>query len=143
MFRDTSSEADVKDLFRKLSKLLHPDLGGNSYLFNKLIIAKNKQLELLSEPVKEREKYSEKDFEDCDYFRESRTSVDLSDEMPNELMTIIFSYSKEHKGFNPSFFNKMRDVYNEKGKISANQFNALIRTFRAFRMEEWYESFNE
>jgi len=139
MFRYCKDTQEIKQLFRKLSKLLHPDTGGDAELMSLLIRAKEDS----SKNIKETTNTPGSSVEDYDYFEQAYGPVDLSDDIPNQMIEIMVDYAKSHENFDPAFLIKMKDIYEEKGEISAGQYNALLRVFTAFRMEEWNESAND
>lgn len=147
MFRYEKTEKGVKSLFKKLSKYLHPDLGGDSELFKILLNSKDDALSKIKEERMKRsyERWGcgdveEEKQEDDGYFKKAVNPVDLMDEMPNKMIEIMVEYSKSHENFDPSFLIKMKEIYEKDGRLSANRFNALLGVFKSFRMEEWYES---
>lgn len=143
MFQMQMCDENVKSLFRKLSKYLHPDVGGDKDLFRMLVDARDGQLSYLkdinemADRCEEEEDELEQDNDWDGEFRKIEDNIYKNDGMLIAVIEIMSSYSKSHNKFDPSFLIKMIDACEEKGFMTANQFNALLKTFKAFRMEEW------
>jgi curved DNA-binding protein CbpA len=132
MFHRCKNEEDSKKLFRKLAMHLHPDQGGENDLM--MLLKEHYQI-WLADPdrFKKRKKSTsvlyEKSLEDIMH-GDPRISI-IDD---------ILKYAEKHPTFNNAYTLSVRKFLNNKGHISSNQYNSLVKTYYAFKMHEKEEA---
>lgn len=131
MFHKCASRADVKTLFRKLALLIHPDKGGEVELM--ILLQESYEMALAYHEVLDREESKEKKPP------RSNTQTAVEDIISGDerllIINKIIKYAVKHPKFNTSFVESIEEFLEEKGYITAAQFNALNKVFFAFRMD--------
>lgn len=123
MLRKCTNEDELKSLYRKLAKHLHPDTGGDNELMKALQEAYEKQIGIINNEKESKSKKS---------YRKS-SDISLSDE---ELINAILDYADKHPTFDDEFILSVRDSYAEYGSLTQPQRDALERVYKAFRMDK-------
>ena len=126
MFHRSQTKAEGKSLFRKLAMRLHPDHGGDNDLMILLQETYDKFIETFDDHiVKDSPLVYEKVYENVE-----------SGDIRLKLLVDIMSYGEQHKKFNTDFCESILDFLDEKGYITSSQYNALLKTYFAFKMNE-------
>lgn len=131
MFHNCRSKEDVKSLFRRLAKYLHPDHGGDAKLMILLQEARDQAEEILDGY----EEYETKHKEDREYYtvyddiRAGDPLLSIFDE--------IDRYAAKNKRFDMSYTNSVWEYLEKNGYITSNQFNGLVKIYYAFRMDQF------
>lgn len=136
MFEVCKSTEEVKNLFRKLARHLHPDAGGDSFLMNRLQESKEYHLwkmSLPNESTKDCETKT-KDYK-TEGYEESYEDI-FEEDSRIEIIQDIFNYAKSHPRFCTSFVESVSDYLEKKGYITSAQYNSLVRCYYAFRMNQ-------
>ena len=130
MFRECKTEKEVKELYRSLSKYLHPDRGGNHDLFIKLTQAYEKSLGKTEGKKEESNKDSSKIYttqhQDISVFSEN---IDFT------LFAEILLYSKNHPRFKIDFLMSVIEFGKENKFVTSSQYNSLVKVYYSFRMD--------
>lgn len=130
MFHRSQNKEAAKTLFRRLAMRLHPDHGGE----NDLMV-------LLQESY---EKYNETFYEEIQKdeplgYETAYENIDEGDQRL-KLLIDIMAYGKAHKKFNTQFCESILEFLDEKGYITSSQYNALLKTYYAFKMNEFNQT---
>lgn len=132
MFHKCSSEEEAKKLFRRLALRLHPDAGGDS----DLMILLQEWYEYSREAINESSKKQEKETKwSGEKYHKSYENIYSGDERLH-IIVEIFAYSDSHKKFDPSMTESINEYLSENGYITSAQYNALVRVYYAFRMDQ-------
>jgi len=128
MFFLCKTEDEIKKLFRKLAIYLHPDKGGDVYLMNLLIEAREHASKCIS-------RENIRDVEESQAFKNACEDIYLSDSRL-DIIDHILEYAKLHKSFNNKFTISVKDFLLQKGYITSMQYNSLVKIYYSFRMDE-------
>jgi len=132
LFSECEDEAEGKALFRRLAKLLHPDMGGDNELMALLKNAhENFKISMLtpnSKAYRKPPKYQKKQ-----KYNKVYEEVFI-DDPEIKIIEDIFEYAKNHKKFNISYVSSIKDFLNENGYVTEGQYNGLVRIYTSFRM---------
>jgi curved DNA-binding protein CbpA len=165
MFHRCKNESEGKTLYRKLAKVLHPDLGGSDDLmvllketydsfteqlmeFRRRQEAEKSYYEYCSDQkksnaktyasAKKQESRSRKDWPGK--YQEVDSSLDIEEEEDVKKCKIfdeVFTYAKEHPSFDQTFVVSVFSNFCSKGSISAKAYNAVVKIYYTFHMHEW------
>jgi len=146
MWNNCKNLDECKNLFRRLALRLHPDHGGSDDL---MILLKESYDEKLmtfekrkrSPSKAKKEVKPEKTFTNTDWtrgepFKAVLDDVGMLDPQLIDLIEEIFDYSCANPKFKSDFFDSVLDFLNEKKYVTSGQFNALIKIYYSFRMNE-------
>lgn len=154
MFHKCKNEADRKALFRRLAKKLHPDHGGEHELM--ILLQECYEIE-----IKKHEGKKGYDYEDLQREWDKRSQNEKK-EPPKEkprpkpfdgsydtvfedvyegderirIIHEILAFSATHPTFDASFTLSVSEYLSEHGFITTAQFNALVKIYYAFKMDE-------
>lgn len=134
MWHRCTTEEEVKDLFKKLAFRLHPDHGGTE----ELMILLNESYETAKyfydalNKEKEKPKFTE---ENPGKYQKSFSDLTLGDERL-QVINEILDYARTRKSFNTDFVISIVDYANENGFVTSAQYNSLLKTYYAFKMNE-------
>jgi|SRR5579859_485708 len=133
MFHECNTFEEKKKLYRRLSKHLHPDCGGDDDLMSLLTRAYESSIAFSSfepddEDVEEEEWDGGVRHESSRIYNSSPKTV---------LIDIILSYAKENKGFKTDFVKSIKDYLEKNGSISAKQYNCLVDLFYQRDIDKW------
>jgi len=144
MFHKCESPTQIKDLFRKLAKRLHPDHGGSDSLMILLQDAKQDadlRLELISSMDDHQEKSSKKKKPKWKssgrYSVEDDADLIYSDDSRVEILDDILLFAKHHKSFDASFTESIYEYLEDRGYITSPQYNALVRIYYGRKINKW------
>lgn len=135
MFEKCKNEQEVKELFRRLAKHLHPDVGGEADLMARLQDSKNYHIELFQsmsaaeakeKAQQQNERYYQNVFED----------VFSGQHNIEELIYEMEEYAKQQPRFNRSFLDDVTKFLEGNGYITSSQYNALVKIYYSFRMDK-------
>jgi len=127
MFHHCKTKEEVKSLYFKLANFLHPDKGGDCYLFSLLKETYEMALEL---------KVSSKSKNSSGKKYETVYDDVLEDEEAIKIIDDIYEYAKAHPKYKTDFLDSVNEFLNDKGYITSSQYNSLVRAFYAFKMNE-------
>ena len=133
MFHKCQTESDVKALFRKLAFYLHPDHGGDKDLFILLEETKINELKRFRISSDKMNKNSTHEKKRSYKYEEAEDDIHVGDERL-EIFKEIYAFADKHKSFCTSFLNSVHDYLEERGYITCNQYNALVRLYVRFRI---------
>lgn len=132
MFEQCKDKSEIKSLFRKLAKYLHPDVGGDSYLMNRLQESKEYhelKLALDTEINREEQKKSRRGYE--------KVYEDVHvDDWEFTIIDEIYSYALKNKSFSTQWIDSIYEYYEIKGYITSAQYNTLVKCYYSFNMHE-------
>jgi len=126
MFEKCLTATEVKELFRKLAKFLHPDVGGDAYLMNRLQESRDYFISLIENCEKLQNQQEPK-------YHKSYEDVLLGDENL-EIIQDILRYAQTHPKFTTNFVESVEAFLEENGYITSAQYNALVKCYYAFKM---------
>lgn len=126
MFRFCKTRDELKQLYRELSKFLHPDKNGDHDLFIRLTHAYEYSLDELegNKPKKENKSHDMK-YNNIIYDVESEEF---------DIIIEIFAYAKRNKRFSLDFTNSVLEFGKKNSFITSHQYNSLIRVHSSFQM---------
>jgi len=134
MFEKCTNQEECKKLFRRLSKHLHPDMGGEDDLFIMLQDSyefHQKSFEIKKNPFNNKIKTN---YSSVKYSR-SYENVNLGDERLN-IIEEISSYSENHQKFDTKFIDSIVEFLESSKFITAGQYNSLVKIYYNFRMDK-------
>lgn len=151
MFHKCKDEAEVKAIFRRVAKRLHPDHGGEHELM--ILLQESYEMALESKKVKEKSYTDYMDELKREYEKRAKEPPKPKWEPFNgiyekvtekveegdprlEILDEIFDYSSRHESFDESFAHSVRDFLHERGFLTSMQYNALVKIYYAFNMNE-------
>lgn len=140
MFQNCKNEQEIKELYRKLAKRLHPDSGGDHSLM--ILLTNDYETALMLKASAGKQKADnarkKKNNKHCSYSMTSDSTIELGD---TNLMIIddILHYAEKNKSFDTKFVNSISDFLTERGYITGAQYNKLVNIYRAFRMDNQHE----
>lgn len=130
MFRSCQNEESIRKLYRRLANFLHPDKGGESDLMVILTNAYEKALiefkKSENSKVKPEAKYQNV-YDDILY--------DEDDER-FEIIEDILAYSEKNPRYKTDYLNSIKEFIDKNGFITSAQYNSLVKTYYAFRMDK-------
>lgn len=132
MFHNCNNEKDAKELFRRLAHYLHPDKGGESDLMILLQQAYENTLMIFKEIEKMNIEQTSKSVLK---YKNVYEDVPINDPKI-DIIKEIFRYSNQHPSFKTSYIESVRDYGIEKGYVTSSQYNHLVKTYYAFRMDK-------
>ena len=142
MFHNCTNKEDVKKLFRRIAKHLHPDSGGEHDLM--ILLQESYQisfdfyenLEKLEkeEETKRRQEEERKRKQQVKAYEKTEEDVHEEDQRL-EIIDKIRRYSENHKKFKLDFVESIEETLENRGYITSGQFNALVKIFYNFRMD--------
>ena len=150
MFSKCSTESEAKTLFRSLAKRLHPDHGGSAILMKHLKEAYDEFINVIScldeaqesqqqQSQQQKKRRKSNPVYECNKYERVYEDLELGDERL-ELLDDMYKYAREHSKFDTSFINSINAFLEEKEYITEGQYNALLNTYKAFRMGEQKEN---
>lgn len=128
MFHKCKSKKECKSLYFKIAQFLHPDKGGDSYLFSLLNDSYEMALEFnkeINSHVDEKRKYASvvEDVYDSDL-----DALQIVEE--------IYEYAKTHPKFSTDYLDSVSEFLEERGFMTSSQYNSLVRVYYSFKMEK-------
>jgi hypothetical protein len=136
MFQECKTVEEKKKLYRRLSKHLHPDCGGDVDLMSLLTRTYESSIAFSNfEP--DDDEYEDEEWDGVIRHESSRI-YNSSDK--TVLIDIILNYAKENKGFKTDFVKSIKDYLEKNGSISAKQYNCLVDLFYQRDMDKWVKA---
>jgi curved DNA-binding protein CbpA len=140
MFFEFKTESEIKKLFRRFAKFLHPDQGGDAELMSLLMEyykyslqeLHGKKSEIEKELFKQRE---EKERNQENKYKRVYEDVILGDDAL-KMVDEMKAYAKLCSNFKSDFFSSVMDFLDEKGYVTYRQYNSLLKVYLAFKMWE-------
>lgn len=158
MFHRCKTEQEIKTLFRRVSKRLHPDLGGEHEL---MIILQ----ESYEEALRSRQNASEPSFDDLtrEYAKsspkqhkkeskpkkpqwepfngiyEKMTENVYAQDPRAQIIIDILLYAADHPSFKADFVISVSHFMEDAGFMTSLQYNSLVKIYYAFEMKEWMD----
>ena len=133
MFQECKSNDEKKKLYRRLSKFLHPDCGGDGDLM--ILLTKTYEASIAFAAFEpDDDDYEEEDW-DGTFRHESSRIYNSSEKL--DIIDIIFAYAKEHKTFKKDFVKSIKEYLDKTGSISAKQYNCLVDLYYSRKIDEW------
>jgi hypothetical protein len=130
MFINCQDEDSMKKLYRRLANFLHPDKGGEADLMIMLTKSFERALINLKKSananVKPDAKY-QNIYEDILY--------DLEDERLGIIKEIL-KYSEKYPRYKTDYINSIIEYMDNNGFITSSQYNSLVKSYYAFRMDK-------
>jgi curved DNA-binding protein CbpA len=129
MFRNCQDEESIKKLYRRLANFLHPDKGGEADLM--IMLTKSFERSLVDfkksekKYVKPDAKY-ENTYDDIPYEKEDKRF---------DLIKDILKYAKNNPKYKKDYIESIMEFINNNGFITSAQYNSLVKTYYAFRMD--------
>lgn len=142
MFQSCKNLSEAKNLFRKLALRLHPDCGGSPEMMVCLTQAHESFIQKMKgvnakEKLKSSMRY-ENVFEEIMF----HTATDWESERLS-ILGEIAKYAKFHKHFNCAYVSSVIEFAEENGFITSGQYNALVKIYYAFRINDWIDNVYE
>lgn len=139
MFHNCKNIQDVKKLFRKAAKFLHPDYGGENELM--ILLKESYQMACeFHEKIDKEEKNSEnEDHEKNRVYEKSFEDVNEGDERL-KIISEIQEYADRNSHFETKFVDSVSEYLEKNGFITSGQFNALVNIYYNFRMDKKEEA---
>ncbi len=139
MFHRCKDKDDAKILFRRLAKHLHPDCGGET----DLMIILQECYEMYLNPKEKKESQTESPKKenvrpDLKY-QQTEYNVDSDEIEKLKILNEIFEYAKYHPKYNLYYLESVEEYLAEHGYVTSAQYNALVKAYYAFRMDQPYE----
>lgn len=134
MFQECKTDEDRKKLYRRLSKHLHPDCGGEADLM--ALLTRSYESSMSKSSFSAAMEAEEEEW-DCVIRHESKNIYRSSDKI--FLIDIILKYAKEHPKFKTDFVLSVKKWLSAHGFITAKQYNCLVDLFYDKKMNEWLE----
>lgn len=139
MFSNCNSK-EVKILFRQLCHYLHPDKGGDSMLFDKLINARDLRLKELNKKEDKFEKVYEekvyKEYVEGEFPKEFEEDKIFKGDPRLKIFDYIFKYQKISKSFKIEFTLSVHNYLLENGFCTSSQYNSLVKMYYSFNMKD-------
>lgn len=147
MFHRCRTEQDIKTLFRRVAKFLHPDMGGNHELMIILQESYDQALESLKgsnksvydfyEDLKKNYKDPPKPkWEAFDGIYQKMTERVWWGDPRLEIIDEIKDYARDHEKFKLDFVESVEEFLIENEYITSKQFNVLVNIYYSFAMDE-------
>jgi hypothetical protein len=144
MFHRCNTSDEMKKLYRRLSLHLHPDSGGENDLMVLLTEWYDTSKGLLDHPrEKPPHRRSAPNSHHSAQFPGDYQYVDdkvFSGDDALDIFEEMYFYSKSHPKWDAEFLENMEDFLEKKGFLTQNQYNALVKTYYAFHMNEQKKS---
>jgi len=139
-FENCKNKDELRQMYRKLAHLLHPDKGGS----NELMMILNKYFEICEETFEKDdtnygeklwEKYKNACKENNMCFIYEKTDEPIYETDPrSSILENIEKYASKHPKFKLDYLETVQDYMDRNKFITAGQYNALVKTWNAFRM---------
>lgn len=157
MFHNCKNSDDAKTLYRRLAKILHPDIGGSS----DLMILMQESYERFIEKNALKNEIEEKYYGGFAYSKKKENkNNDLKNKYPGKYQDVdnfirsedlesiylfyeILQYSKHHKSFDSRFIISVYDTLMFDKMISAKAYNSCLKVYYAFHMHTWFKQNEE
>lgn len=134
MFRKCKTAEEIKTLFRRLSKFLHPDVGGDvdlMTLLNECYREQLDQIQSIGKPKKVKRTPSPKDS-----FSPVRESRVLYEDPRSDMIIYIMGYMQRNPEFKSEFLQSIVDFFSRKKYVTGKQYNAALNIYYMYAMEE-------
>lgn len=149
MFFKCLTTTECKNLFKRLAKKLHPDLGGDHDLMILLKEAYEERyssLEIFEQLRNEKPKDETKSYTfkkknkpepaPWDGIYEKVTDDIYRGDPRLSIIDEILNYASKNPTFKTDFTNSVKGFLDKKDYITSSQFNTLIKIYFSFRMDE-------
>ena len=121
-------------MFRRLSLKLHPDCGGEADL---MILLQECYENKLKELSPKQTNYPPKNPTNQTHQKFQNVYSDVILGNPAlHILPEIFEYAKSHKSFKTDYLDSVYEFLSENGYITSSQYNSLLKTYYAFRMDK-------
>jgi hypothetical protein len=133
MFFECKSVEEKKKLYRRLSKYLHPDCGGEGDLMALLTRSYESSISFSGfEPDDD-----DPEEEEWDGVVRHESSRVYNTSSKTILIDVIMAYAKDTPGFKIDFVKSIKDYLEKNGSISAKQYNCLVDLYYSRKIDEW------
>jgi hypothetical protein len=140
MFRKCQTKDEIRELYKRIVFLFKQEPQGGSDLISLLNKCAKESAERTDYREKLRQKHKE-DYSQTKYCKENGKyqdaieDVDDSDERLNIIYN-IHQFANKNPGYKIEFVVSLENYLEDKGKISAAQYNALVKSYYAMKMYE-------
>ena len=135
MFFKCKTTEEVKALYKKLARRVHPDFGGCHDLMCLLTEAYEERLKIIT---KHKKKFETNEYEEGNEYEEA-FDCEIRIEEPDERLKIledIEEYATTHPKFDTTYIENLRGFLSMRGYLTSAQYNKLVKIFYSFRMNE-------
>lgn len=131
MFRFCRTKEEIKQLYRDLSKFLHPDKHGDHDLFIRLTHAYEFSLDDIEGKTPKPEKK-------VSGMKSGDIIFDIDCSLSDDFFIVrdIFAFAKNNKKFSLDFVNSVLEFGKKNGYITSHQYNSLLKVHASFRMDK-------
>ena len=133
MYHRCKTKEDVKTLFRKLAKYLHPDHGGDHECF--ILLNESYEEKILSYQSENKVNVKKEFKGNPGKYQTTSDKIHHEDE-EIQILFEIMEYALKHKRFNTDYINSVHDFLLEKGYVTSSQYNSLVKIYYSFRIDE-------